>query len=73
MPTRDLDAVFWISQPPTITLRDGMFHICYDIGKRASFELVMSPNVFLKARAAGSKAVRAFEADICEVVALPKH
>lgn len=73
MPSRDLDAVFFIGRPPTITFREGMFHICYDIGKRAAFELVMSPNTFLRARKAGAQAVSAFEAGDAKIVALPKH
>lgn len=43
-----LDAIYYIEKPPLISFEDGMFHVCYDIGKSAHFEVVMSPNVYLK-------------------------
>jgi hypothetical protein len=49
MPARDLDAVFFVSDCPEIAFRDGLFHIGYDIGKNARFEVVLSPSTYLKA------------------------
>lgn len=58
----ELDAVFFIQQLPSVEFREGMFHVCYDIGKQATFEVVMSPNVFLKALKRANKASDEFHA-----------
>lgn len=47
MPIHDLEAVFYAATAPGIEFREGMFHICYDVG-RCRFEFAMPPNVFLK-------------------------
>lgn len=49
MAVRDLDAVFFVQHPPVLELVDGMFHVCYDIGKSARFEIVLPPSAFFKA------------------------
>jgi hypothetical protein len=50
-----LEAVFYVREVPAITFEDdGLVHIAYKVGKSAEFEIVLSPNIFLKAlRVAG--------------------
>jgi len=69
---RDLDCVFWIRQPPKVTLESGNFHVCFDVGRNAVFELVMSPNTFLKMRRGGQRVVDEFHAS-SEVVPLKRN
>jgi len=71
MPAHDLDAIFYVEKPPRVEFRDGMFRICFDIGKRASFELAMSPNTFLKMRRASGKVADEFH-EGARVVSLKK-
>lgn len=49
MPTRDLDAVFFVGCVPEISFDDGMFHVGYAVGRRARFEIVMRPSTFNQA------------------------
>ena len=49
MAAHDLDAVFFVQSSPAIELREGMFYVCYEIGRSARFEVVLPPHVFLKA------------------------
>jgi hypothetical protein len=58
----DLDCVFYISKAPRITFGGGMFHICFEIGRQARFEVVLSPHVYLTARRRADKAIAEFEA-----------
>jgi hypothetical protein len=37
-----------------------MFHICYEIGREARFEVVMSPHAFLATRRKGAAAEAEF-------------
>jgi hypothetical protein len=55
VPNRDFDAIFFVTKAPSVEYKDGLFHICYDIGKHASFEVVMPPKAFVKARLLGSE------------------
>lgn len=59
----DLDAVFYIQTPPRVSLEDGMFRVSFDVGKRATFELVMSPATFLKMRAKSAEVVAKWQLD----------
>lgn len=70
----DLDAIFYIQKPPTVSFSDGMFRVCFDIGKRASFELVMSPNTFLKMRKiSGEVAAKWQVGDLDKVAKIGRH
>jgi hypothetical protein len=53
----DLDCVFYIGKTPTIDFRDGMFHICYEIGRHARFEIVLSPQTFRRGMALAEDAM----------------
>ena len=46
------DAVFYVKRVPSIVVDDdgGHVHLCYDVGKNATFEVVLSRNVWLMAR-----------------------
>jgi hypothetical protein len=61
MPSRDLDAIFYVRNIPEISFEnDGMFHVAYDVGKRASFEFVFNPSTFLKMRQTAGRVVDEF-------------
>lgn len=62
MPPRDLDAIFYAPQPPSFEFRDGMFHVCFTIG-RCRFEFAMSPHNFRKALRAATAIASEFERD----------
>jgi hypothetical protein len=50
MSSNSLDAMFYVREVPGITFEDdGLVHLVYQVGKRANFEVVLSPSVFLKA------------------------
>lgn len=49
MPQFDFDAIFYIQKPPEIVFSDGLYRFGYAIGRRARFEVVMSPSTFNKA------------------------
>lgn len=63
MPIRDLDVIFYIQKPPAIEFRDGMFHLCYEVGRKATFEIVMPPKAFMEARMLGSEVLAQWQAD----------
>jgi hypothetical protein len=63
MPIESLDATFYVAKAPTVEFRDGLFHICYDMGKRATFEIVMPPKAFLKARMLGNEVIAQWRLD----------
>jgi hypothetical protein len=48
MAANGFDGVFYVDRPPTIRFEDGLFHVCYTIG-RDKFEIVMRPSIFAKA------------------------
>ena len=63
MPARDLDAIFFIDRVPNVSFEDGLFRICYDIGKNARFEIVMRPAVFQQARMLVAEAVAKWQCE----------
>lgn len=63
MPTQEFDAVFFVAKAPTIGFKDGLFHICYSIGKHTSFEVVMPPKAFLRARVLGTEVISQWRLD----------
>lgn len=69
MPT-DFEAVFYVSRPPNVEFRDGLFHISFGIGRSAHFEVVMSPNTFIKMRRANGIAAAQFHEGGENVVAM---
>ena len=71
MSLRDLDAVFFVQQQPHVELRDGLFHVCYEIGKSARLEVVLRPSIFLKALRAANIASDRFH-EGASVVAFPE-
>lgn len=67
----DLDGVFWVAKAPVIEFREGNFHVCYKIGKRTSFEVVLSPSNYLKAlRIANEAAAKWQVGDLDKVKAI---
>jgi hypothetical protein len=54
-----LDACFFCDDVPNIYFKDGLFHVCVEIGAYR-FERVMAPNVFFKSVAAGQEAIRQY-------------
>jgi hypothetical protein len=58
----DLDCVFYVSRAPEITFSEGMFHISYEIGREARFEIVLSPHTFLLTRRRAAAAEAEFHA-----------
>lgn len=72
MPNRSLDAVFYIKEPPAVCFEDGLFKVTFQVGVEARFELVMSPNNFLKMRRIAGRAVARFHAGEDNIVALGK-
>jgi hypothetical protein len=69
----DLDCIFWIKKAPKVTFDEGMFHICFAVGKRATVEMVMSPATFLKLRAQSSETVAQWQVDDLDKVRKLKH
>ena len=63
MSTKDFDAIFYVAKPPSVEFRDGVFHICYSIGRRATFEVVMPPKAFLRARLLGAEELSKWRLD----------
>ena len=63
MAERDFEGVFFIQRAPKIEFRDGLFHVCYDIGKRAIFEVVMQPKTFAAARLASAAELAKWQYD----------
>src|SRR5213596_2814634 len=61
----DFDGIFYVTQAPTVEYREGeqLFHICYCIGKRATFEVVLPPKAFLKARMLGTEVLAKWRLD----------
>lgn len=64
----DFDAIFYVKNPPRIVFEDGTFHVSYDVGKRAWFEFVLPPHVYLKALRAGNLAADQFHEEQGDVV-----
>jgi hypothetical protein len=60
MSVRDVDAIFYVRKIPEIRYEDGHFHVAYDVGTRARFEFVFSPNTFIRMRQTAAKIVDAF-------------
>jgi diacylglycerol kinase family enzyme len=56
-----LDACFFVSEPPEIELRDGLFHVCRTVGGMR-FELVMLPSVFARGAWRADQALSRFRA-----------
>jgi hypothetical protein len=74
MAAHDLDAVFFVQSSPEIELREGMFYVCYEIGRSARFEVVLPPHVFLKALKRATLVAGEFHRDSAEVLAFhPKE
>ena len=70
----DFDCIFFVKKPPTVTLNEGMFHICFTVGKETGVELVMSPHNFLKMRRISAKVVAEFHAaEAGKVETIRKH
>lgn len=69
MPT-DFEAVFYVSRPPSVEFRDGLFHISFGIGRSAQFEIVMSPHTFIKMRRINGIAAAGFHEGGENVVAM---
>jgi hypothetical protein len=70
MPARNLNAVFYVSQPPTLELRDGLFHVCFDIGDEYKFQVVMPPSAFFSALQRSNGLQRDFQAGAAEVISV---
>lgn len=70
MPT---DATFYVPRPPDISFAEGLFHIAYDIGRKERFEVVLTPNVFLKALRRANRCADEFHEAGSEVVPLRKR
>lgn len=68
MPARDFDAIFYVKHAPDIRREDGLFHIGYDIGKNARFEVVLTPATFQKALRAARLASDEFHENTGKVV-----
>jgi hypothetical protein len=66
---RDLDSVFFARSAPHIFFEDNVFHIEYEIGKRAHIEVVMSPERFLETRAAAAEALAKWQLGSIDKVA----
>jgi hypothetical protein len=73
VPSKTLDAVFFVKEPPIVSFADGLFYVTFAVGSASRFELVMAPNTFLRMRRAGGDAAAAFHAGSHKVVALPRH
>jgi hypothetical protein len=58
MPTRSLDATFFVEAVPEIAYRDGLFHVCYEVGHDATFEVVLLPKTYFAAFAKAGEAAR---------------
>ena len=56
MPTRSLDACFFIKTTPDILYEDGLFKVGYQIGKDAYFEVCLPPKVFNEAMLCAAEA-----------------
>ena len=70
----DLDCIFFVQKPPRVTFEDGMFRVCFAIGKRATIEVVMSPNTFFKMRQSGAEIAAKWQVDsLDKVKAIPRH
>ena len=61
MPTRNLDAVFYVSQPPTLELVDGLFHVCFNISDSCRLQVVMPPRAYFTALRASNRLAGDFE------------
>lgn len=59
--SNDFDAVFYVREVPRFRFEDGLFHVCFNVGK-VHAEFVMLPSVFLKGRRAAKKAEDQFRA-----------
>jgi hypothetical protein len=68
VPARDLDAIFFVPDGPEIRFEDGLFHVCYVIGKQARFEIVLTPKAFLVALRHANRIADEFHEGKCEVV-----
>jgi hypothetical protein len=55
----NLEAIFYIDQPPTFEFRNGLFHICQTVGNYR-FERVMPPHVFMATVKAAVEAARLY-------------
>jgi hypothetical protein len=71
MPQRIFDAIIFCEDPPTIELRNGMFHITQQISPGYFTERVMRPHVFLKALRAANRVAAEFHRGRRNVVAIP--
>jgi hypothetical protein len=60
MAERDFDAVFYVKKAPVIRFENGMFTICYIVG-RAQFEFAMQPSVWRHTRREADRADKEFE------------
>lgn len=56
----NLDCVFFVERGPSIEFRDGLFHICYEVGRSARFEVVLAPSAYFPALAEAVEAGRKF-------------
>lgn len=56
----NIDAVFYCRTVPQILVEDGHFHICYDVGRNARFEIVLPPHVYFKALKRANQAADEF-------------
>jgi hypothetical protein len=57
MQISNLDARIFITEPPEIEFKDGMFHLRQKISDHCVIERVMSPHVFSKSVRAGQRAL----------------
>jgi hypothetical protein len=72
MAANGFDGVFYVDRPPTIRFEDGLFHVCYTIG-RDKFEIVMRPATFIEARKIANRASDEFHEGGADVLAIGKH
>jgi hypothetical protein len=68
---RQLDAIFFVPEGPDIFLQDGLFHICYKLGRDVQFEVVLTPNVYLKALRQGNRVAAEFTSG-CKIIPLQR-
>lgn len=45
---REIAAVLFVTCCPELEFREGMFHVFFDAGARARFEIVLTPATFLE-------------------------
>jgi hypothetical protein len=66
---RQLDAIFFVPDGPDIFFQDGLFHVCYKLGREVQFEVVLTPNVYLKALRRANRVAAEFTSG-CKVIPL---